>query len=69
MGNCITNIEIPPSLTHPCDGKNYDDNCVLHPEALVELGISAGSSVNTIINSMYMAIASMQARITELENI
>lgn len=69
MGTCPNNgVNIPPSQTEPCKGVYTSDNCVLHEQALVEFNLPADSSVNTIIETMYTAIVSMQQRITALEN-
>lgn len=67
MGQCTNNVVIPAPLVEPCLGKYTDDSCAVHPEALVELGIPVNSSVNTIIQTMYTAIISMQQRLTDLE--
>ncbi len=69
MGNCPQGVSIPPAIIEECGGSYKSDVCVLHPQALVELGIGADSSVNDIIQAMYMAIISMQQRLTDIENI
>lgn len=69
MAECNNGVNIPAPTTEICNGKYTNDSCTIHPEALVELSIPVNSSVNLIIQTMYTAIVSMQARITELENI
>lgn len=68
MGVCINGVEVPEPIIEECGGVYKSDVCIIHPEALVELSLPINSSVNIIIQTMYTAIVSMQARITELEN-
>lgn len=70
MGVCTNNgVEIPEPIIEECGGSYRSDVCILHPEALVELGLSTDSSVNLIIQTMYTAIVSMQQRLTDLESV
>lgn len=69
MSTCPQGIEIPSPLIEPCKGIYTSDSCIIHPQALVELGLTADSSINTIIETMYTAIVSMQNRLTALENV
>lgn len=69
MGTCPNNgVNIPPSQTEPCSGKYYDDNCVIHPQALTEFNLPPDSSVNTIIEAYKTSIANMQQRLSDLES-
>lgn len=67
MGQCTNDVTIPEPLVEICNGKYISTKCSIHENALVELGLTADSSVETIINTMYTAIVSMQQRITALE--
>ena len=71
---CPNGISIPQLPTEECGGIYTSDSCIAHESSIVSLGLPANSSLETIVNTLVIAllykeeqIQSLTARIEALE--
>lgn len=69
MPPCNNGITIPTLDTDPCNGENTSSKCVVHESALTLLELPENSTLETILNTYMIALASALVRIDDLETL
>ena len=64
-----TNIPEINQEVDPCDGSHKSTECIIHPAALVYLGITADSTLYDILIAMNASLIDKENRIQALEAI
>lgn len=64
---CLTGTNIPTLSEAPCDGIYLSDSCVVHAGAITALSLPINSSLETVINTLVLAIIYKQEQILDLQ--
>lgn len=65
---CPNGVTIPPNLpSQECQGIYTADSCVVHQDSIVSLGLPANSSLETVVNTIVIALLFKQEQVESLE--